>query len=281
MKTGIFTHRQGAVREHVHSSHNSLISWKAIIGGLFVAMITYVTLIALGVGMGAASVSEVIQEGSDPSGLAGGAALWLGISTFLSLALGSYFAARTSTFITDQIGAAQGLILAAVFFAFMIYGAGQTIGIAGRGLGNVVSSVGGSASSLASNTTLQNTIENSLAGTELKSEPSTVIQGLLTRLIRGDSEGAKTYLSYQTGLSEAELNARYARLETEFKATAQAVGVKAAEGVSKAAWNTFWILIAGIIMSVFSGALGARVNLRKPLTDEAAAASHLDAHPVL
>lgn len=280
MKTGIFTSRQGAIREHVHSSHFSLVSWKAILGGLFVALITYTTLIALGVGMGAASVSETIQQGNDPSGLAGGAALWLGISAFLSLGIGSYFAARTSTFITDQIGAAQGLILAALFFGFMIYGAGQTLGVAGRGLGSMVSSVGISASSLASNTALQNTIENSLADTGLKSEPSVVVQGLFSRLVRGDSEGAKAYLSYQTGLTEAELNARYVKLENEFKTTAQAVGVKAAEGVSKAAWNTFWILIAGIIMSVFSGALGARVNLRKPLTDEAVHPESFGAHPV-
>lgn len=281
MKTsGIFISRQGALRENVHSSHHSLISWKAIIGGLFVAMITYTTLVALGVGMGAASVSEIIQQGSDASGLAGGAALWLGISAFLSLGLGSYFAARTSTFITDQIGAAQGLILAALFFGFMIYGAGQTIGVAGRGLGSMVNSIGINASNLATNTNLQNVIENSLGDTGLKSEPSVVVQGLFSRLLQGDSDAAKTYLSYQTGLSEAELNARYLKLETEFKAAAQAAGVKAAQGISHAAWNTFWILIAGIIMSVFSGALGARVNLKRPLTDEATS-EHFGAHPAL
>lgn len=281
MKTSaIFISKQSGLRENIHSSQHSLISWKAIIGGLFVAMITYTTLIALGVGMGAASVSEIIQQGTDASGLAGGAALWLGISAFLSLGIGSYFAARTSTFITDQIGAAQGLILAALFFAFMIYGAGQTLGIAGRGLGSMVNSIGISASNLASNTSLQNIIENSLGDTGLKSDPSVVVQGLFNRLIQGNSESAKTYLSFQTGLSEAELNARYLKLETEFKTAAQIAGVKAAEGISRAAWNTFWILIAGIIMSVFSGAAGARVNLKRPLTDEVHS-DQLVAHPAL
>ena len=75
----------------------------------------------------------MIQEGSNASGLATGAAIWIGVSVVLSLAAGAYFAARTSTFITGRIGAAQGLIISALFFGFMIYGAGQTIGIAGRG----------------------------------------------------------------------------------------------------------------------------------------------------
>jgi hypothetical protein len=256
------------VREHLYSSHYSLISWKSILAGLFVTLITYVALSALGAGLGGATASSVIRSGGGADNLATGAAVWIGVSTLLALAAGSYFAARTSTFITSRIGAAQGLIIASIFFSFMIYGVGKTLGFAGKGLGNMASTVTSGAGDLASDPMVQNTVQQALGDANLKSDIKTVVQNLGTFLIRGDRDSARNYLSYETGLPPEEIEARFEKLQQEFSANLKTAGVRTAKAVSNAGWALFITLLIGIGASVGGGALGSVINLRRPLTDE-------------
>ncbi len=268
MKTKILT-QPGAEREHTNGFQISLISWKSIFSGLLVAMITYSTLIALGVSMGGASASNLIQDGGNASGLATGAAVWMLFSVLLSLAAGGYFAARTSVLITGRMGAAQGLVIAALFFGFMMYGAGKTLGMAGSGLSSALGTVSDGVGSLSSSVTVQNAVENNLSGMNLKSPPNQVVQGLVSRLLQGDNESAKMYLSAQTGLPPAEVDARFARIETDFKSSLQAAGIKAADAVAKTGMAVFWMFVAGIAAATLSGAAGTRLNFKMPIADEA------------
>lgn len=256
------------VREHVYSAHHSLINWKSIFAGLFVTLIVYVALTALGAGIGGSSAANAIEEGRSSNALASGAGIWVGISVLVSLAVGGYFAARTSTFITGRVGAAQGLIIASLFFAFMVYGVGVTIGAAGKGLGNLVSALGMGAGDLATNPSVQSAVQKALGDVNLKSDPSVVAEGLATRLLRGDTDGARIYLAYQTGLSQSEVSARIETLQQEFNTTIRGVAANTAQAVSSAGWSLFWILALGIAAAVSGGALGSRANLRKPLADE-------------
>lgn len=269
MKTpSIFSIKSGAMREHGNGFQHCLISWRSIFAGLIVAMITYMTLMALGLGVAGSSASNMIQGEGMTSGLATGAAVWLGLSVLISLATGSYFAARISTFVTGRVGAAHGLVIAAFFFAFMIYGAGQTIGFAGRGLGSLLGTIDVSGSNLTTNAVLQNVVERALGGVTLKSDPTTVAKEVVNRMLQGNTESARNYLSYQTGLSKPELDARFATMETEFRASLQTVGVRTADAVSRGAWTMFWIMLLGIAASTLSGAGGTITNFKKPLTDE-------------
>lgn len=269
MKTqSIFLLKEGASREHGNSIQHCLISWRSVFAGLIVTMITYITLIVLGIGVGGTSASNLIQDSRDASGLATGAAVWIGISVLLSLTLGSYFAARISTFITGRIGAAHGLVISAIFFAFMIYGAGQTIGFAGEGLGNLIGLTRINSNTFVNNSTIQNIVEKALGGATLKSDPSTVSKEVINRLLQGNTESAKNYLSYQTGLSTAEIDTRFNRMEAEFKAALQTTGIKTANAVSSAAWTIFWIMLLGLVAAAFAGAGGTRTNYNEPLTDE-------------
>jgi len=221
------------------------ISWKSVFAGVAVTLVAHAAMMALGVALGGASASSIIEDSGSFNGLASGAALWIGLSVLVGLAAGSYFAVRTwnfeSTDNTKSVGAGHGLVIAAIFFGFMIYGTSQTLGLATQGLGKVVGAVSTGAGNIAANTVIQDTVENALSGTNLKSEPSVVVQGLLSRLISGDTASAKIYLSNETAFTNAARN----------------VGMKTAETVSKTAWTVFLILILGSGMAALSGALGA------------------------
>lgn len=269
------THDTREVREHLSSATQPLVSWKAILAGLLVALTVYTTLTLLGIGIGAASLSEIVESGESVDGLGTGTLLWIAVSTIISLGVGSYFAARISTFITKSVGAAQGITIASLYFALMILGAGQIIGMTGRGLGNIASTVGANATDLLSNTRLQVMVEDTFEEANLKSEPEVVVKGVLTRLAQGNTDSARRYFASQTGLTEAQVSERFARLENDFKATTREAAVAAAEGVSRSAWGLFIILVAGIAFSIFGGAWGAQMNFRQPLSEDETLVPHL------
>ena len=253
------------VLEHVQGS---LISWKSIFAGLIVAVIAHLALSALGAGIGGASASSSLADGGNASGAAAGTGIWIGIAALLALFIGSYFATRTSPFITARVGAAQGLIIAAMFFAFLIYGAGMTVGAAGKGLGSMASAVGKGAGDISSSPAVQSTISKALGGANLKSDPSVVAQNLTSMMIRGDNDGAKNYLVYQTGMSRAEIDSKITTMKAEFDQKARDAGVAAAKGVSAAGWSLFIVLVLGAAASIFGGGLGSRANSKSPLADE-------------
>lgn len=258
----------GPQREHFYSSRFSLVSWKPILAGFLVTLVAYATFGALGMVFGGVAASNVESQ-TAIKGLAAGAALWVILSVVFSLLAGSYFAGRTSTFITGRIGAAQGLTIAALFFVTMIYGMGQTVEVAGKGLGSVVSVIGMNATNLAGQPVIQNTVEKSLANLPLKSDPTTVVQGLATRLLSGSTDSAKTYLAYQTGLTETEVNARIGVLQAELKSQVKEVSDQIAKAVAAAGGVMFLVLILGMGAAILGGAMGSRVNFNQPLTDEA------------
>lgn len=255
------------LREHV-SGTPSLVNWKSIFAGLFVAVIVNLLLTALGVGIGGTSASSLIENNENARGLATGAAVWIAIAGLISLAAGGYFAARTSHFITARVGAVQGVVIAAIFFTFMIYGAGVTIGAAGKGLSSVAGAVGAGVGDVASSPEVQNVVQKALGDSALKSDPATVVQGLVVRLLRGDVQGTKTYFAYQTGLDAAEVDTRMASLQQEFNETLRTIGTKAANAASAAGWTLFTTLLLGVAAAAFGGAMGSRVNLKRPLSDQ-------------
>jgi hypothetical protein len=269
--SGIFLAQPGAGREHFHTNHHhSLISWRAILAGLFLAGITYVALIMLGLALAGASAYEMIQEDNTIRGLASGATTWMALSVLLSLGIGSYFAARTSTFVTRRIGAAQGLLIAAIFFGVMGYGISQ-------GIGSIIGVVGMGASNIASSPLVQNQVEDAIGSMDLKEDPAVVVQGVISRLMTGDTASARTFLINQSGQPESVVAPKLAALERDFKATVKTISVETAEGVEKGAWLMFAMLITGIGMAALGGAAGSWLNFKDPLVEEdhAHAAGHV------
>jgi hypothetical protein len=106
----------------------SHICWRSVFSGLFVALLTYIILSALGAGIGGLTVAHVIEKNENGTGLFAGAGLWLGFTAVVSLFLGSYFATRYSNATHKQIGGAQGILIAALFFFVVLHGSGSVVG---------------------------------------------------------------------------------------------------------------------------------------------------------
>jgi len=75
----------------------SAASWPAIVAGAFVAAAASLVLIALGSGIGFASISPWSNHGASLTAFAATSAIWLIVTQWLSAALGGYLAGRLRT----------------------------------------------------------------------------------------------------------------------------------------------------------------------------------------
>jgi len=84
-------------RPEAPESSVSAISWAAIFGGAFVAAASSIVLVALGSGLGLASVSPWRDSGASATGVAWMTAAWLIVVQWLSAGVGGYLAGRLRT----------------------------------------------------------------------------------------------------------------------------------------------------------------------------------------
>src|SRR2546423_827516 len=75
----------------------SAVTWPAIFGGAFVAAASSIVLVALGSGLGLASVSPWRDSGASATGVAWMAAVWFIVVQWLSSGVGGYLAGRLRT----------------------------------------------------------------------------------------------------------------------------------------------------------------------------------------
>ncbi len=248
------------------SLERSSISWRAIFAGFFISFMVYLILTSLGLAIGGSSLKNVVQTQSGGSGLSMGSGIWLVVTALISLFVGSYLAGRVSGLVTSRVGGVQGIVVAALFFAFMISQVGAVVGAVGSGLGNVIGSAGTAVSSAANNPQVQAVIQDRLGDLKLKSPPDQVAQGIASRLLRGDTVGARNYLASQAGISRAEADRRINQFKTDFQNTMRDIGASTAKAVSVAGWTLFGVFALGTLFSVLGGAAGARRNLSRPVS---------------
>lgn len=243
-----------------------LISWRSVIAGLFVSLLTYIMITALGVAMGAASLVNGLETTTQTAGIAAG--LWIIGTTAVSLFCGAYFAARISRYPARVVGSAQGVLIASLFFAILVFELAATLGIAGRAVGSMVSTAGSGVSSAAASPQVQDVIQEALEGLNLKSEPKAVIEGVAVRLVQGDSVKARDFLARQTGLTPAEAEARINSMREQVQETLSEIGEQTARTLSAAAWILFGLMAVGLLAAVGGGVLGTRTNFRHPIMTE-------------
>lgn len=269
-----FMSRAGTYPSDAHVEHASFshpfISWRSIIAGLLVAFLVDATLMALGLAIGGVSLSGGIEASAASAGLMTGA--WFLISAIVSLFAGGYFAARVSNFSTPMIGSAQGLVIAGLFFALFLWQATEVVGwatrLAGSAVATTTAAASGGAAALSQSEIARTAIDDAVGDLELRSSPETVISGVATRLIRGDAQSAKVYLARQANISPAEADRRI----NEANAQVAAAGRQVREGAAKALQATGWSLFVGMLLgaaaAIGGGAVGSRLNERKPLAIE-------------
>ncbi len=244
----------------------STIKWRAIFGGVLVSLLSYMIFMALGLALGGGNLQDLIQgEGGSAGGLGIGAGIWIVLSVLVSLFLGSYAASRVSGEIPTRVGRTQGVVVTAVFFAFMLSQVGSAIGLVGRGLGSTVGAVGGAAGDLSKNPQVQDLVDQAIGDLNLRSSPETVAQGVASRLIRGDDESAVNYLARQARISPEEARMRLQSLRQDVTQAVTQAGVGAANAMQAVGWTLFGALVLGMLAGAFGGGAGAAANIRSPL----------------
>lgn len=251
-----------------HRRHNHLLCWKSVLAGVFISIMSYLILTALGAGVVGGVAQTAIEAEKGGLALATGAGLWLGLSAVISVFMGSYFAARLSGYAANKIGAAHGFVVASVFFSLMAYGMGGLLSSAAQGIAKGAAAIGSGGADLASNPQVQDVLNKAIGDSKLKSDPKEVIQGLTTRVVLGDFDSAKAYFAYQTGMTPPEVDARMAQIKAELTEVAKRAGEASSRAVANAGWSLFVTFLAGVIAALIGGHTGAHANVARPIARE-------------
>lgn len=255
-------------RDNIASANilTDTISWRAIFAGAFVALITYMALMALGLAFGGGALQGVIQGNANANSLGVGAGIWMIVSVLVSLFVGSYVSARVGFEFPIRVGRYQGVVIASLFFIAMFSELGAAVGALGGGLGSAVATVGSKASDAAETPIGQDVVDNALKDLKLNSPPDEVARGVAVRLVRGDEDGALNYLSRQANISPQEARARLDSFKADVKQKATDAGVAAAKGIKVAGTSIFFAILLGTLAAMGGGGFGAAMSLRKPLS---------------
>jgi hypothetical protein len=238
---------------------HALVSFRAIVAGLLISLLTMLGLIGLGMAIGGIRFSELTSFSR----------FWLVASIMMSLFFGSYFASRVSRFRKTRIGSVQGLVIASLFLGFLVY---QTIMSLGITASAVNSFFGGQASlrgergvSGANSEVINNLIEDSLGNLNLRL-PSQAARGIGPRILSGDRDGAKQFLLLQGNISSHVADDKINQIKARLDQYLAQVNEVTASALRSMGWTLFLVVFFGAISSMGGGALGSKANFKSPLT---------------
>ena len=260
------------------------MAWGAIIGGAFAAAGVTFILMALGSGLGFASVSPWSDSGATASTLTAAAAIWLVVVQWLSSGLGGYLTGRLRTkwvgvhnhevffrdtahgFLTWAVATVAGAVLLASAVGSVIGGGAQAVGSAASGLAQGAGMAAGEMQSDPSAyfvDRLYRADHPTVPDQDNRAETGRII---LNSLKNGDLPAAdRTYLAQmvagRTGLSQAEAEQRVDSVVAQAKdvgVKAQAAVDAARKGAAKLAIFTAISMLIGAFIAAAAAALGGR-----------------------
>ena len=266
------------------SPSTSGTSWPAIIAGAFVATAVSLVLLALGSGLGFASISPWPSKGVSGMTFAVTTAIWLILTQWVSAGLGGYLAGRLRTrwigththevFFRDT---AHGLItwavasvLVAAMIASSIGAAGHALGVAGH-----AAAEGASATSSGAAYDIDRLLRPADAGAAAHPLPDPkpeVAHIIANAAVTGDvPDGDRTYLAQlvaaRTGVTLEDAQKRVdgffsqvADAEAKAKATADA----ARKAAAKASIYLALSMLVGAFIAGVSAAVGGRLRDEHP-----------------
>ena len=244
-----------AVATHNYFSP-TLISWRATLAGLSITLLTFFAFLALMMGLGGLGLSDGASARSAGVFTASG----LFIAIVLSIFGGSYFAARVAKVTSEGMGASQGLLVGAVFILFILFQVMSAVGTLGKAAGDALGIVGSSAQSAAQNPMVQDIVSDAVGDLNLRSDPSTVMSGVSSRLLRGDQEGAKNYLAREAGISPTEADQRIAGAQTQINQGLEQARSASATALQATGWSLFIMILLSAIASALGGLFAAKRN---------------------
>jgi hypothetical protein len=251
----------------------SAVSWPAVFAGAFVATAATIMLLALGSGLGLASVSPFTAT---PSATTFGvlAAIWLIIVQWVSSALGGYLTGRLRTrwaalhtrevFFRDT---ANGLLSWAVASVFLV---GLAVSGAASLLGTGTHVATSVATSAQPSGYMLNTLfrPNTPGGTQATAQDRTEASEILAQGVTGTVDQTdQTYLAQlvaaRTGITLADAQGRVTNAVAQ-EQVAVAKAKQAANAARRAASGfalyTFASMLIGAFIAAVSGAIGGRLR---------------------
>jgi hypothetical protein len=254
------------------SAAKSAASWPSIVAGAFVAAAASLVLIALGSGIGFASISPWSNHGASLTTFAVTTAIWLIVAQWLSAALGGYLAGRLRTrwigththevFFRDT---AHGLVTWAAATILVAAVAAGTLMSSGRAAGSAVADADAGATYVIDKLFRSSGSAPSGTSQEVRAETAHMVANAFSS--GGFPEADRAYLVDQvaarTGASHAEAQSRVDAFvssvneaQVKLKADADAARKAAAEASIYLALS---MLVGAFIASV-SAALGGRIR---------------------
>lgn len=223
------THRSPAMNYETNASlQHPLLSWRSVVAGLLIAFLAFAAIMSLGLGLGGVTLQNTADASAQNAGIIGG--VWFLISCVLSIALGSFFAARAAKLHTGQVAGAQGLVITALFFGVMFWQ-----------LSNMVAFVGGTAGSAA--TTAAQVVGNAASNPQLSQQ----------------AQGAAN------NISGAQISETVNNLQQQITGNAEEAKDTTAGVMQGVGWSLFVSIVLSVIAAYIGGYLAATANVRKPL----------------
>jgi hypothetical protein len=275
----------------------SAASWPSIIAGAFVAAAATVILIALGSGIGFASISPWPDRGASVTTFAVTTAIWLIVTQWVSAALGGYIAGRLRTrwigthphevFFRDT---AHGLITWAVATILVVAvgvgsfrsAAGAAGHVAATGATAALSAGAGSGGAMSANTASSNANSqispyeidklfrtSNFGGAALLADARTETAHIAANAFANGSISAadRAYLAEQvsarTGASQTDAQARvdnFVASITEAQAKLKAEADSARKAAAEASIYLALSMLIGAFIASVSAALGGRIR---------------------
>lgn len=275
--------------------YRPVISWGAVFGGWIFAYAFALLLYLLGAAAGLTTMSALNEFSM---GATIGTGIWMAIAWIAATAFGAYVAGRLCGRTDKGTGALHGMIVWGFSGVMTLLMASMQIGAVAAAGTNAAQSAAQAGSSLAQGAdqsvqgqqvnvpsqivdSLRQRISGELGqqasqatGGQVNSqEIQSAIQNLdnqtmtniSSRLIQGDTEGAKNILAQQTDLSEGDINALVSSMSTQVRQAGnnlqEQAGDVAEQGTdyaSGALWAAFFASLIGLGAGAWGGGLGAR-----------------------
>lgn len=266
-------------------SRTSQVSWGSIFAGWVLAAGIAWLFYELGAAVGLTVIDPAKDQTVIGKGLPIAAGAWLLVTWVVSLFLGGLFAGRLAGKPDPGVGMLHGmavwavtailtLVLGAVGVAGLAQGAGAVIGSAAKGGSQAVEGAGGGGGlkSLGLEAAIKHNVAQALRKAAPNAPAATVNQAVnrmnaatlgqvSSRLLQGDTEGAKNVLAINTDLSRADVDSVIGALQAQiprYKAEAAQQAQKATRYSAAVAWAMFVASVAALGAAIWGGALGAR-----------------------
>jgi hypothetical protein len=269
----------------------SAVSWAAILAGAFVAVSATLILLAIGSGMGLASVSPWPGSGVSPTGFTVMTAIWLVVVQWVSSGLGGYLTGRLRTkwvgththevFFRDTAHGFVTWAVATVAVAVVLATAtAATVGAGVQAASTVASGAAHGAADAAGNAVSGYDVDSlfrqatpdanaSTSAAEVHAEAGRILARSLTNgeLPAADRTYLASLVAARSGVSQQDAEQRVDHAVAELKAAAtkaREAADAARKAASLAAFYTALSMVIGAFIASVAAAIGGRQRDEHP-----------------